>query len=124
MKYIEYLLLTTVGLSLAPLVVYAAPASGKFSDVMAYFINVIGKGVIPMLLTMAVMFFMWGVLQYVGAGGDEKKRSEGRGVMTNGVLAIFVMVSIWGFVNLLINSFFDPADVNIATNDVYQLPES
>lgn len=63
-------------------------------------------GLIPSLILIAVITFMAGILKYLGAGDNEEKRQSGRQVMLYGIIILFVMVSIWGFVNILTNSFF------------------
>lgn len=55
---------------------------------------------IPLVFTLALLFFFWGVTKYIwSAGGKEKE--EGKSIMVWGVIALFVMSSIWGLVKLL-----------------------
>ena len=75
------------------------PAIGAISQIT----SLINK-VIPLLIGIAVLIFLWGVLKYVLSGSDDpEKRKEARGFMIWGIVAIFVMVSIWGLVGLLQN---------------------
>lgn len=63
--------------------------------------NIITK-IIPLLIAIAVLIFIWGVLKYILAGSDDaSKREEARGFMIWGIVAIFVMVSVWGLVGIL-----------------------
>jgi glycerol-3-phosphate acyltransferase PlsY len=39
------------------------------------------------------------------AGGDEEKRTTGRNTMIYGIVAIFVILSVWGLVNILNGTF-------------------
>ena len=59
-----------------------------------------------MLLGVAIVVFMWGVIQYVLASGDEKKLAAGRSYMLYGIIGLTVMVAVWGFVNLLVYTIF------------------
>lgn len=68
-------------------------------------INLINRYIIPLIIGLAVVYFLWGVLQYVTAGGDEEKKTLARSTMIYGVIAIFVMVSVWGLVNVLGGTF-------------------
>ena len=61
------------------------------------------------LIGVAVVVFMWGVIQYVLAQGDEKKLQAGRSYMMYGIIGLTVMVAVWGFVNLLIFTIFGSA---------------
>jgi len=63
-------------------------------------------GLIPVLILVAVVTFMSGIVKFLSAGDNEEKRQAGRQVMIYGIIILFVMVSIWGFVNILTQSFF------------------
>ena len=88
---------------LVPGVVFATETTNVgelFQVIHSYFL-----GIAPFLIGVAVLYFLWGVLQYVASGDSEEERIEGRHMMLNGVITIFVMVSIWGFVNFLSATF-------------------
>jgi len=53
----------------------------------------------------AVLYFLVGVLKYIQSVGDETKRKEGVSMMTYGIIALFVMVSMWGLVSVLDRTF-------------------
>ena len=59
------------------------------------------NSLIPLLLTIAVVIFLWGLLKYLFKIGGEEGSKGGLQIMLWGVVAIFVMVSIWGLVSLL-----------------------
>ena len=46
-----------------------------------------------------------GIVQYIKNAADSKKREEGRNFMVYGVVSIFVIVSMWGLVGFLRNTF-------------------
>ena len=58
---------------------------------------------IPIAVTLALLFFIWGLAQFILASGDEEKRSEGKRKMGWGIVALFVIVSIWGIVTWMQN---------------------
>jgi len=62
--------------------------------------------VIPILFAIATIVFFWGIILYITSGGDEEKRKEGRGFIIYGLIGLFVMVAVWGIVNVLVG-FFD-----------------
>ncbi|PIR70562.1 MAG: hypothetical protein COU46_00915 [Candidatus Niyogibacteria bacterium CG10_big_fil_rev_8_21_14_0_10_42_19] len=61
--------------------------------------------IIPILMILATVIFLWGVITYITAGGDEEKIKSGRTYMLWGIIALFVMVVIWGLVLVLENTF-------------------
>ena len=54
-----------------------------------------------LILAAAVLVFVWGVLKFITAAGDDEKRKSGRSFMIWGIIGIFVMVSVWALVRLL-----------------------
>lgn len=66
---------------------------------------VISNSIIPFIIGLGVLIFLIGVVQYVASGDNEEKREASRNMMIYGIIAIFVMVSVWGFVNILVKSF-------------------
>ncbi len=68
------------------------------------FINGILKPLIPLLIGLAIVVFFYGIIIFVLSEGGEKK-NEGKQYMFWGVIGIFVMVSVWGLVNLIKETF-------------------
>ena len=63
--------------------------------------------VIPIVFTLALLFFFWGVAKYIRSAGEEKE--EGKKIMIWGVVGIAVMASIWGLVAWLQVEFLGTA---------------
>ncbi len=68
------------------------------------------NNVIPVLITLAVIYFIWGVINYAIAR-DESAKTSGRDAMIWGLIALMVIVSVWGLVNF-IKSFIGVPDDN------------
>ena len=56
---------------------------------------------IPLVFALAILFFFWGLAQFILAAGDESAASAGKSKMIWGIVAIAVMASIWGLVFFL-----------------------
>jgi len=68
------------------------------------------------LVALAVVWFIWNVIRYTIAQ-DEDKKSEAKSQMFWGIVAIAVIVSVWGLVAILqqvfgVNSNATPVGVN------------
>ncbi|MEI7765242.1 MAG: pilin [bacterium] len=85
--------------------VYQGVGAKKIGDILSYATCLIGSSVIPLLFVLAVASFVWGVIQYVINSNEESKRAKGRDFMIWGIIALVVMVSIWGLVGILRNTF-------------------
>ena len=70
------------------------------------FLTILGKtkqlldATIPIVITIALIYFIYGVAKYVQAKDDDAK-SEARNVMIYGTIGLFFIVSVWGIVLLL-----------------------
>ena len=53
---------------------------------------------IPVLLSMAVLVFFWGLVKYIANASDEAAKEGGKTLMIWGMVAIFVMVAFWGII--------------------------
>lgn len=53
---------------------------------------------LPIVVGIALLGFFWGLAQYVFAAGDEGKKDDAKRHMIWGVVALFVMVAVWGLV--------------------------
>ncbi len=60
--------------------------------------------VLPFLIAIAVVIFVWGVIQYVIAS-DEEAKSAGRDRIIYGIIGLVVIVGLWGLVRLVTNTF-------------------
>lgn len=54
---------------------------------------------IPIVFALALLFFFWGVANYILKSGQEK--DEGKKIMVWGVVALFVMSSVWGLTKFI-----------------------
>jgi hypothetical protein len=65
----------------------------------------ISNSFIPILVALALLVFFYGVVRYVIAGDGSDDREEGRWFMIYGIIGLFVMVSVWGLVSVISNTF-------------------
>lgn len=80
-------------------------SSPKFQDLVVYVNCIINLSIIPLFFTLAMAFFIWGVVQYMLANADESKRETGKQYMVWGIIALTVMVTMWGLVNIVAGTF-------------------
>ena len=63
-------------------------------------IAIINSVVVPLILAIAFLYFIWGVFRYFIASNEETKE-KGRDLMFYGLIGFFVIISVWGIINLL-----------------------
>lgn len=73
-----------------------------YSDSIIGVINVI---LVPTLIALAFIVFLWGVYNYFIYGADnEDKRKEGRTFVLYGVIGFVIIFSLWALVNILMGT--------------------
>lgn len=96
-----------------PLISLAAPVN-NLGDLGQFIIDIINNILVPVLFAIAFIVFLWGAFQtfIVGATSDDAKE-KGKSLMLWGLIGFFVMVSVWGLVNILTGtvSFSDSSGV-------------
>jgi len=68
-------------------------------------LSVLIAAVIPSIMALTVLVIVWGIFRYIASGDEEEKREEGKKFVVYGIIGLFIMVSIWGLVNLLRGTF-------------------
>ena len=68
--------------------------------------TIINGVLVPLIFAIAFIVFIWGIFQYFILGGsNQEKREEGQKLMLYGLIGFFLMVSVWGLVSILTNTF-------------------
>ena len=115
MKYYRYVTKSLKGLLVplsffVPFIVYAgALATPRFDTVID---NYIGGFRLAggMFLAIAVFVVIVGIVRYFNAGDNPERRSDAVQLLTWGVITVFVMLTFWGLVNILLATFFTPQE--------------
>jgi len=93
----------TLAVLLFPSSVFAATAARTIQDVLRNIGDVI-KVATPVVVALALLAFFWGLAMYIFQTGDGEKRKKGLSMMVWGIVALFVMLSVFGIINLIQNS--------------------
>jgi len=119
-----YSKLAKVGVvTLMALPLVSSAALGTISTIdgaFTFVFTLLNSYIMPLIIALAGLYFVWGLLQYV-AGGD-KGKDEAKGVILWGIIILVVMLSFWGLVNIVKNSIFDDTTTSIGNGDIPTLP--
>ena len=75
-----------------------------FAELVAFFLGLINQ-IVPLIFGLAFLFIIWKLIDaWVLHPDDGSKREEGKTIIITGVIVLVIMLSIWGILNLLINS--------------------
>jgi hypothetical protein len=98
----------TLAIVATPVVVAAVPVTVSAQVTLGYTLKVISdliNGLIPIVLALTVLIFFWGLAMYLWDSSNPERKGQGIHIMIMGVVALFVMVSIWGIIGVLQQTF-------------------
>jgi Type IV secretion system pilin len=94
-------------LVLIPFTAFAAETDGLTGVLVI--INNLFSEVVPVLVGLGIVYFTWGVVQYFIADNEEAK-TKGKDRIIFGIIGLAVIISVWGLVNLLADTFTDQSE--------------
>lgn len=108
-------ILVSLGLVLgAPLMAFAQTTGGtptvctggQITTIQSFIckLNEILGALLPFLIALGVLYFVWGVITYMIAS-DEEAKSAGRNRVVFGIIGLVVIVGLWGLVRIVTNTF-------------------
>lgn len=108
-KFSRFLIPVAVGAAIALPLLAAAQTGININYVTPYstgIINVINRLLVPVIIAIAFVVFIWGVYKYFIYGADnETERETGRQFVLWGVIGFVIILSLWGLVNLVMGTF-------------------
>lgn len=108
----KLMVLSGFALVLAPVVVLAQstatncagnPNVTDLSSLLCKFGQLL-NAVVPVLIALGVVYFVWGVISYVIAS-DEEAKAAGKNRIIFGIIGLAVIIGLWGLVNILTRTF-------------------
>lgn len=95
MKIHKLTFISSLSVLLAPLFASAQTVEGLAFKLVDW----INRGVV-ILITIATLFFIWAVIGYIRSSKPEERKEKQR-QMINGIIGLFVIVSVWGIIGLV-----------------------
>ena len=67
--------------------------------------NMIINPLILFLFALAVVYFLYGLLEFIINQANEEKKTSGKSHMLWGILGITIMLSVWGIIGFILKTF-------------------
>jgi hypothetical protein len=76
-----------------------------FKSLVVFVIDIINP-LLYIIAGLALLAFFWGLVKFISRAGDEKSHAEGKSLMVWGLIALFVMVSVYGILRFFYSDLF------------------
>jgi hypothetical protein len=81
------------------------PDGGEFGTLLGSILTFTNNVLIPFILGIGFLVFVFGMFQYFIAGGaNDEKKEQGKSLMIYATLGFVLIIVFWGIVNLLTSS--------------------
>jgi uncharacterized membrane protein YidH (DUF202 family) len=109
MRRLQLITSTAAVSLLSPLMVAAqivdGPDAGKFQDLLQNILGFTNTILIPFIIGIGFLVFVWGMFKYFIAGGaNDEAKEQGKSLMIYATLGFILIIVFWGVVNLLTSS--------------------
>ena len=91
-----------VALAFAPSLVFAQSLGNL--EILVRSIGRLINLALPIVVAIALLAFFWGLVKFIFGQGNEESKTDGKKLMIWGLVALFVMVSVWGLVRFMGNA--------------------
>jgi hypothetical protein len=83
------------------MIAYAASIDEFLGKVSAKVIN----PAIEFAFIVALVVFLWGVMEFIRGAANDKKRTDGKNHMFWGLVGFLIMFGVWGIINIILGTF-------------------
>ncbi|MDO8521140.1 MAG: hypothetical protein Q7S52_03425 [bacterium] len=107
-------------LLLGPTVAFAQALS-QFQNLVTSIGQIVDM-LVPILITLAVVMFFWGLVKYIANASDETAKEAGKSLMIWGLIAIFIMVALWAILGFVSTQLGIEGNITTGTPPTFNLP--
>lgn len=77
-----------------------------FREILMGVASFISSKIMPLLVAIAILYFLWNMIHFISNSGNERERETFRNYMVNSLIALFILISMWGIVGLGTRTLF------------------
>ena len=86
-------------------VAYALTKDESLDQFISNANRLIVNPLIALLFALALMFFLYGVFEFLANSDNEEKKTKGKSHMIWGIIGITIMMGVWTILNIILNTF-------------------
>lgn len=86
----------------------AGAGEAKFKQGVNSFVNKINdiflKPILTLLVALSVIYFVWGLAVFISRTNEDTERQKARQHMLWGIIGLFIIFSVWGIMNIIMDT--------------------
>lgn len=92
-------------MTLFPCMSFAQNNAQNAESLMIYLHGLINNTLIPLFIAMALLYTIYATVGFIASSEDSKNKEEKKQQIFWGIMGLFVIVSIWGILSIIGNTF-------------------
>lgn len=91
--------------------------AGPFQDLLINILEFSDAVLIPFIIGIGFLFFVWGIFKYfIFGGADEEAKTQGKSLIIWATIGFVLIIIFWGVINLLTES------TGLANSELQNIP--
>lgn len=95
-----------------------AYASESVNEFIGKVDTMIINPLINLLFALAVVYFLYGVFQFIMNAENEEKKTTGKNHMIWGIIGITIMLAVWTIMGIILNTLGISDQINLETGEI------
>ncbi|MEK7128335.1 MAG: hypothetical protein AAB933_02120 [Patescibacteria group bacterium] len=100
----------------------AYAASANFTEFLTNVNREIINPLISFLFALALVYFLYGMFQFIASGASDEKKTSGKSHMLWGVIGLSIMLGVWFILGVVLDTFSLGEGINLEQGTV-NLPD-
>ena len=75
-------------------------AGTSIYEILTGIASFVSDRIMPLMVGIAIIVFLFNMISFIANSGNEKQREQFKNYMINSVIAMFILISIWGIVGI------------------------
>lgn len=94
------------------------PDAGQFQDLIENLMVFLNDVILPAIIGLAFLFFVWGMFKYfIWGGADDEKKAQGKSLLIHSIIGFVVIIIFYGVINLITSS------IGLENQELKNIPE-
>lgn len=77
---------------------------GPLNRLLSFILSELVNPALYLLLAIAVVIFIYGIIEMMAGAANDKKREDGRRHLMWGIIGLFIMLGVWGIISIIEDS--------------------
>jgi hypothetical protein len=80
---------------------------GSFRDIALGFGRFLSGTIVPIIVGLALIYFLWNMIHYIANMSNEKEREQFKKYTINSIIGLFIITSLWGLLAIFTGIVFN-----------------